>query len=137
MIKKVLYILSVLKTAIRALALAVILIFAAPELPVAVMLSSLLIIGAGIYLIVKHARSSLRMADLAVYFGGDALIIIFHMAFISFFSAMQVGFWEYLLLGTILDILIDAVLIILALRRGRYVDIKDVMDARNEEKSKK
>ncbi len=136
MIKKILYILMIVKTAAKALAMAVVLTFGAMHLPMMVLFASGIIIAVGIFMIVKRIRNILRNGDLAVYYGLDALQIIFNLIVVSIFSAMHVGFWEYVLIGTILDILIDAVMIILALRRGRYVDIRNVMDARENDKDK-
>lgn len=136
MIKKILYILMIVKTAAKALAMAVVLTFGARHLPMMVLFASGIIIAVGIFMIVKRIRNVLRNGDLAVYYGLDALQIIFNLIVVSIFSAMHIGFWEYVLIGTILDILIDAVMIILALRRGRYVDIRNVMDAREDGKDK-
>ena len=136
MIKKILYILMIVKTAAKALAMAVVLTFGARHLPMMVLIASGIIIAVGIFMIVKRIRNILRNGDLAVYYGLDALQIIFNLIVVSIFSAMHIGFWEYVLIGTILDILIDAVMIILALRRGRYADIRNVMDARENDKDK-
>ena len=136
MIKKILYILMIVKTAAKALAMAVVLTFGAMHLPMMVLIASGIIIAVGIFMIVKRIRNVLRNGDLAVYYGLDALQIIFNLIVVSIFSAMHIGFWEYVLIGTILDILIDAVMIILALRRGRYVDIRNVMYAREDGKDK-
>ena len=126
----------IVKTVAKALAMAVVLAFGARHLPVMVFIASGIIIAVGIFMIVKRIRNILRNGDLAVYYGLDALQIIFNLIVVSIFSAMHIGFWEYVLIGTILDILIDAVMIILALRRGRYVDIRNVMDGREGGKDK-
>ena len=62
--------------------------------------------------------------ELAFFYGVAAAAVIFDLIFMRIFSRVEVGIIDFLVIGTVMDMLLDVIFVVLTLRESRYVRIK-------------
>lgn len=123
MLKKVMLYLMMLETAIKFLALTFLFSTDFERLPVAVYVSAGVTVAVGIILICKNIIKSVTKKELAVYYGTILCSIIFNLIYMKVFSRAEVSMLELAVIGTVMDILVAAVLVILTIRESKYVRV--------------
>ena len=78
----------------------------------------------GLVLIFKNIVSRVYKKELAFFYGVAAAAVIFDLIFMRIFSRVEVGIIDFLVIGTVMDMLLDVIFVVLTLRESRYVRIK-------------
>lgn len=124
MLKKIMLYLMMLETVVKFLSLTFIFSTDIEHLPVAVYISTGVVILFGIGLICKNIISSIATKELAGYFGVMSMSVILNVIFMKVFSRAELGLLDFTVIGTLLDVVISCILILLTIRESRYVRIR-------------
>lgn len=124
MLKKIMLYLMMLETAGKFLSLTFIFSTEIEHLPVAVYISTGIVILFGIGLICKNIISTIATKELAAYYAVMSMSVVLNLIFMKLFSRAELGFFDFAVIGTILDIVIGCTLIILAIRESKYVRVR-------------
>lgn len=124
MLKKLMFWIMVVLIACRFGALAYILSTDPHRLPRAVYISAGIVVIYGLVLIFKNIVSRVYKKELAFFYGVAAAAVIFDLIFMRIFSRVEVGIIDFLVIGTVMDMLLDVIFVVLTLRESRYVRIK-------------
>lgn len=116
--------LMMLETVVKFLSLTFIFSTDIEHLPVAVYISTGVVILFGIGLICKNIISSIATKELAGYFGVMSMSVILNVIFMKVFSRAELGLLDFTVIGTLLDVVISCILILLTIRESRYVRIR-------------
>ena len=84
----------------------------------------ILVVLIGLVLIFKNIVSRVYKKELAFFYGVAAAAVIFDLIFMRIFSRVEVGIIDFLVIGTVMDMLLDVIFVVLTLRESRYVRIK-------------
>lgn len=115
--------LLIFDVALRIIAIATALILNMLGIPVFVTILTGCSVLAGIFLIVKKYTKGIRTNELAMYWVLRTAVILINLLVVTFGTPVNVSFVETIICGTLLDVLIYVVLIILAVKKQNYVNI--------------
>lgn len=124
LLKKLMFWMMVVLIACRCGALAHILSTDPHRLPRAVYISAGIVVIYGLVLIFKSIVWRVYKKELAFFYGVAAAAVVFNLIFMRIFSRVEVGIIDFLVIGTVMDMLLDVVFVVLTLRESRYVRIK-------------
>lgn len=124
MLKKIMLYLMMLETAGRFLSLTFIFSTEIEHLPVAVYISTGIVILFGVGLICKNIISSIATKELTAYYAVMSMSVILNLIFMKVFSRAELGLLDFSVIGTVLDIVIGFTLIVLAMRESKYVRVR-------------
>ena len=105
------YYLLLVTTAVRSADIIYILLKDSTNLPTAVIVATLIMVMYGIFIGVKRLVASLRLKELLHFYIFQTLVIVFNLIFVAVTSPLQMSMTETLIIGTFLDLLINAVII--------------------------
>ena len=129
MIKTILYIPLLLTTAIRFISVVILLTRESTSLPTIVILATSLTIVYGVLLLVRRFIFTIHIKNFIQFFAAQSLVFGFNLLFVSNTVALQVNLVERLVVGSLLDILINCVAIyycIKNMRRKKFVTVGNV-----------
>lgn len=125
MLRKLMLYLMVLATAVKFASLALCALQTDIErLPVAVYVSTGIVVLFGLFLICKNIVKRVGRKELASYYGLSAAAVFFNLIFMKIFSRAEIATLDLLILGTMMDILVGVVFVVLTVREHKYVRIK-------------
>lgn len=123
MLKKVMFFLMTAYSAARFLAMSYMISTQADRLPAAVYVSTGITVVIGLFLLCKCIIFKVRMRQMELYYGVTAAAALFNLIFVKYSSRLEATFLDFLVIGTVLDILFSVVLIVLAEKERKYVRI--------------
>ena len=124
MLKKIMLYLMMLETANKFLCLTFIFSTEIGRLPVAVYISTGIVILFGVGLICKNIISSIATKELTAYYAVMSMSVVLNLIFMKLFSRAELGLLDFSVIGTVLDIVIGCTLVFLAVRESKYVRIR-------------
>ena len=124
MLKRVMLYLMMLMTAYKGIALVVRCVSGFERLPAAVYVSTGLVVLLGLFLSIRHAVSYVSNRMLEFYYGIEAVSVVLNLVFMRLLTRVDVTLLDFLVIGTVMDILVDVVLVGMALRENRYISVK-------------
>ena len=124
MLRKLRLYLMVLATAVKFASLAYVFTTDIERLPVAVYVSTGIVVLFGLFLICKNIVKRVGRKELASYYGLSAAAVFFNLIFMKIFSRAEIATLDLLILGTMMDILVGVVFVVLTVREHKYVRIK-------------
>lgn len=124
MLKKIMLYLMMLETVVKFLSLTFLFSTNIEHLPVAVYISTGVVILFGIGLICKNIISSIATKELAGYYAVMSMSVILNVIFMKIFSRAELGLLDFTVIGTLLDVVISCILILLTVRESKYVRIR-------------
>lgn len=107
MLKSVLYYLLMVTTAVRFVDMIYLLSRESTNLPVLVIALTGAMILYGIVLVAKKFTSSIRLKELMLFYGVQAVLISVNLITVAAFVPLQLTLTETFLVGSFLDLLID------------------------------
>ncbi len=124
LLKRVMLYLMMLMTAYKGISLVVRCVSDFGRLPAAVYISTGLVVLLGIFLSIRHLVSYVPNKLLELYYCVGAVSVVLNLVFMRLFTRVDVTLLDFLVIGTVMDILVDVVLVGMALRESRYISIK-------------
>ena len=121
MLRKLMLYLMVLATAVKFASLAYVFTTDIERLPVAVYVSTGIVVLFGLFLICKNIVKRVGRKELASYYGLSAAAVFFNLIFMKIFSRAEIATLDLLILGTMMDILVGVVFVVLTVREHKYV----------------
>lgn len=116
--------LMVLATAIKFASLAYVFSTDIERLPVAVYVSTGIVVLFGLFLLCKNIVKRVNRKELAVYYGVAAFAVLFNLIVMKIFSRAEIATLDLLILGTVMDIVVGMTFVVLTVREHKYVRIK-------------
>ena len=116
--------LMMLVTAYKGAALAWICLTDFERLPAAVYVSTGLVVALGLALAVKFLVGSIHSRSLEFFYCADALSVVLNLIFMRLFTRVEVTLLDFLVIGTLMDIVVGATLVVMAARDSRYVRVR-------------
>ena len=95
------------------------------NLPVVVYPLTLVMMIWGGYLVYSYTKGKFRIRNYAAFFSVDIAVTVFNVLFTSFVSFVEVHLFEYLVLGTFANLILDIPAIYYLLHHKKYIYIKD------------
>lgn len=126
MLKKFMFFFMVVLTAARFTAASYVLSLKKPEaeaLPLAIYISMGIVVIAGIVLICKRFITKVSKREMELYYLLTALAVVFNLIFMKVICRIDVTLVEFLVVGTIMDVVISVTLIFMAERERKYIRI--------------
>lgn len=123
LLKKVMFFLMTAYSAVRFLAMSYMISTQADRLPAAVYIATGISVATGLFLLCKCIIFKIRTRQMEFYYGLTAAAALFNLVFVKYSSRLDVTFLDLLVIGTALDILFSAALIVLAEKERKYVRI--------------
>ncbi len=123
MLKRVMLYLMMLETACKFLALTFVFSTNFERLPVSVYISTGIIVLFGIFLICKNIIKAASKKELAVYYVLMSVSVVFNLIFMKLFSRAELYIIDLVIIGTIMDIMVNTTLVTMTVRENRYVNI--------------
>lgn len=90
------------------------------HLPLAVYISAGIVIVLGISLICKRILSAVRSRELELFFSVTALSVVFNLFYMKLSSRVDLVLSDFMVIGTVMDILVSVVLVFMAEKERRY-----------------
>lgn len=119
LLKSVLYYLLLLTTSVRLIDMIYLLAKGSTNLPVPVIAVTSAMLLYGIALIVYRFIATVRMKQLVTFYSVQTLMIAFNLVFVAAACPLRMSAAETLIVGTFLDLLINAGLIYTSMKRMR------------------
>lgn len=120
MLKQALYYLVMFTTAFRFIDMIMLLTKEQTNLPIAAIVMASIMTLYGIGIVFYRFISKIRLRHLACFYGVQSLLIVFNLAYTAFFNPLQVNLAETMLIGSFSELLINAGILYLIIRRVRY-----------------
>lgn len=108
MLKSVLYYLMFITTAVRFVDMIFLLTAGSTSLPIPVIAVSSAMILYGIVLVVKKFVSNLRLRQLMAFYMVQVVVVVFNLSYIAAFCPLQISVAETCVVGSFLDLIVDA-----------------------------
>ena len=124
MLKKVMLYLMMLVTAYKGIALAWICLTDFERLPAAVYVSTGLVVALGLVLTVKFLVGSIHSRNLELYYCIGALSVVLNLIFMKLFTRVEVTLLDFLVIGTLMDVVVGVTLVAMAARESRYILVR-------------
>ena len=123
MYKKILFYLMLAGSMTRLTASALLAMLGKINLPVLLVLLSLLVAGLGIFTVVKAFWGKITLTNLVVYHlvAGAATVLSF---ILLHFYMVDISLIETLITGSVLSLLLSATVLLLTFRKRRYVTVR-------------
>jgi len=131
LLKRVLYILLILTTAVRLVGVVATLAGGDTSLPAAVLVATSLTIIYGVLLLVRRFIFTIRLKHFIQFFAVQSMVFAFNLAVVSQTVLLSVTRAETLVVGSVLDILINCVAIyycVKTLRRIKFAAARNLAD---------
>ena len=119
MLKQVLYYLLLLTTGMRFVGMIYLLAKEELNLPITVIALTSVMILYGVFLVLKKFVTGIGIKPLMCFYMIQTGVVIFNIAFVALTSPLQIQLAETLIVGTFLDVLVNFILIVLAVRHLR------------------
>lgn len=123
MLKKVMFFLMAIYSTVRFLAMSYMISTQADRLPLMVYLAAGITVAVGLFLVCKRIIFRVRIRQMEFYYGITALAALFNLIFIKSTSRLQATAIDFIVIGTMLDIVVSVTLIVLAEKERKYVKI--------------
>lgn len=123
--KKALLLIITIYTLIRLVSFGFILIPWQINLPLIIFITSGLMTVFGIYLLIKNFITPNKMLYYYVYLIADSVVILFNLIYVRLATSIMVSVADALLIGNILEIVINFILFIFARHHMKYIKIDD------------
>jgi hypothetical protein len=125
LLKTILYVMLFFTTTARLADMLYLLATDSTDLPLPVLAVTAAMLLYGMYLIVRRFLGNIRLKQLMGFFVAQTGVILFNIAFTAVTSPLQIGLADTLLVGTFLDILVNACVIYFCVRqmRGGYAPV--------------
>lgn len=123
MLKKVMLYVMMLLTASKLVAMAVSLSSTAEHLPTAIYYACGIVVAFGLFLIGKWIFKTLKKRELVLYYLVAAVSVVFNLVYFKMFSRMEVALLDFLVIGTVMDIVVSVFFILSVTKDRRYVKI--------------
>lgn len=91
------------------------------NLPVPVIIVTSIMVLYGVFLTVKKFISNIRMKQLFIFYMIQSAMIVFNLIFTSVASPLRINAMETIIVGTFLDLIVNAGLIYMMFRQMRSV----------------
>lgn len=124
MLKKWMFVFLCLKAAVRGFCLLIQLFIGLEEFPLAVFLLSCVTVIFSIALIVLKIQKKLRTQWMMIFYIADTLAVIFNLVYMSAFSPIHINFFQFLYIGTLLDVVVNAAFLLAFNRNKKYITIR-------------
>ena len=131
MLKRVLYILLILTTAVRLASVVAILVRGETGLPASVLVATSLTVIYGVLLLVRRFIFAIRLKHFIQFFAVQSVVFAFNLAVVSRTVLLSVDTVEALVVGSLLDILINCVAVyycVKSLRRVKFTAARTPAD---------
>lgn len=119
MLKRVLYILLLVITAVRALNMAYLLIKGSTNVPVPVLAITACMIAYGAFLLVRKLFVNVTLRQMMAFFIVESFAIIFNLTYIAIACPLSISAAETLVVGTFFDIMINLIVVYFATKQLR------------------
>ncbi|MEM1483974.1 hypothetical protein V6615_03730 [Oscillospiraceae bacterium PP1C4] len=123
MLKKIMLYLMMLGTACKFLALTFVFSTDIERLPTPIYISTGIVVLFGVFLICKNIIKSVNKKELGIYYVLLCGSVVFNLIFMKLFSRTELTTMDLIIIGTIMDIVVNVTLITLSVRENRYVRI--------------
>lgn len=123
MLKKVMFFLMAIYSAVRFLAMSYTISTQAGRLPVTVYVATGITVAVGLFLVCKRIIFRVRIRQMEFYYGLTALVAAFNLIFIKFTSRLEATAIDFFVIGTVLDVVVSVTFIVLAEKERKYVRI--------------
>lgn len=123
MLKRVMFYLMILLTASKFIAMTFVFSTDVGRLPVPVYVSAGIVTLFGIGLICKKIIKSVSKRELSIYYLLLSVSVVFNLIFMKIFCRVEVNTMDFMIIGTIMDILVSVTLVALNVRENRYVRV--------------
>ena len=124
MLKRIMLYLMMFVTATKLIGLAVLLSTDPSHLPYAVTVSAGFLAVWGLFLICKNIVKPIMKKELISFYWFLVVSVLFNIFFMKISSRMELTMLDFLVIGTFMDVLFGAVLVILSARENRYIRIR-------------
>ena len=124
LLKRIMLYLMMLMTAYKGIALVARCVSDFERLPAAVYVSTGLVVLLGLALSIRHVVSHVPHRMLELYYCAGAVSVVLNLVFMRLFTRVDVTLLDFLVIGTVMDILVDGVLVAMALRENRYISVQ-------------
>lgn len=77
----------------------------------------------GLYVVAKGIFKSISLKEVLLYFGLEALLVIFNLLYCKFFFHSNLDFVELLVLGNVLTVVFNPIVVFYFSRKRKYIKI--------------
>lgn len=123
MLKRVMFFLMAAYSLLRLLALAYTVAVQVERLPVLAYILSGATVVIGLFLVCKRILVGIRMRQVELYYFVTALTSAFNLIYVRFTSRIDATLVDFLVIGTVLDIVVSVTLLVMAEKERHYVRI--------------
>lgn len=113
-----------LKAGVRGICLLIQLFMGLEDFPLGIFLLSCAIVIFGIVLIVLKFQKKLHTRNMTAFYITDTLAVIFNLVYMSLYSPIHINFVQFLYLGTLLDVAVNAAFLLAFNRNRKYITIR-------------
>lgn len=124
MLKRIMLYLMMLMTAAKFAALTFIFSTDVGRLPMTVYISTGIVLLFGVFLICKQIIKTVTKRDLIAFYILEGISVVVNLIFMKLLCRAELNLIDLLAIGTLMDIIVDATLVVLSARENRYVNIR-------------
>lgn len=122
--KKFLFYYMVIRTLLRVIGLAGAFGLGELDIPLYTIIAGGVVIVMGLVLVVLRIMKKLSMRMITVFYIVELAAVAFNFIYIGLFGVATVEVMETMFLGSVFDMIMSALFIVLSLRRKTYIEIK-------------